>query len=57
MSKLAQSGFVMGSLGLIAGISVFNAVQMHNLESITIDNHKRLQAIEKNGVAVTSTGR
>jgi ABC-type transport system substrate-binding protein len=57
MSKLAQSGFVMGSLGLIAGISVFNAVQMHNLESITIDNHKRLQAIEKNGVAVSSTAR
>ena len=53
MSKMAQSGFVMGSLGLLVGISVFNAVQLNNLESLTIENQKRIQAIEKNGVAVT----
>ncbi len=53
MSKMAQSGFVMASLGLILGISVFNAVQLDNLESITIENQKRIEAIEKNGVSVS----
>jgi ABC-type transport system substrate-binding protein len=53
MSKMAQSGFVMASLGLILGISVFNAVQLDNVESITIENQRRIEAIEKNGVAVS----
>lgn len=50
MSKMAQSGFVMASLGILVGISVFNAVQLNNLESIVIDNHKLLKKIDKEGV-------
>ena len=52
MSKMAQSGFVMVSLGLILGISLFNAVQLDNLESISIENQKRLDALEKTGLKV-----
>jgi ABC-type transport system substrate-binding protein len=50
---MAQSGFVMVSLGVILGVSVFNAVQLDNLESISIENQKRISAIEKNGVTVS----
>jgi ABC-type transport system substrate-binding protein len=50
MSKMAQSGFVMASLGLILGISFFNAIQLDNLESISIENQKRLDTLEKKGL-------
>mgnify|MGYP003881878199 CR=1 FL=1 len=58
MSKMAQSGFVMASLGLILGISVFNAVQLDNVESISIENQKRIKELEERvskGVRVTSS--
>ena len=51
MSKMAQSGFVMISLGALVGLGLFNAAQLHNLESVVIDNHKQLQELQK-GVKV-----
>jgi ABC-type transport system substrate-binding protein len=51
MSKMAQSGFVMVSLGALVALSLFNAAQLHNLESVVIDNQKQLTELKK-GVRV-----
>ncbi len=51
MSKMARSGFVMISLGALVALTLFNAAQLHNLESIVIDNQKQLTELQK-GVRV-----
>ncbi|MCB9777225.1 MAG: hypothetical protein H6742_01510 [Alphaproteobacteria bacterium] len=46
MSRTTQNLILAGGLGVVALISLFNAVQLDRLEGMTIDNGKRMKALE-----------
>ncbi len=49
MSRMAQSGFVAGGMALLVGLTVFNSCQLNNLETLAIDNQKKIDALTRGG--------
>ncbi len=54
MSRMIQSGFVVGGVGLLVVLQLFNSVQLNNLEEQVIANQKKLEKLEKGGIQIAA---